>query len=81
MLVFMFIGCSTSPTSEDYYQKGLTSYKKGEYDKAIYHFKKAAVHGNHDAQMKLGDCYDAGIGVKKDVRKAEYWNKKASMKK
>ena len=81
MLVLMFLGCSTSPTSGEHYQKGMTAYKKGEYAKAVHHFKKAAVHGNPDAQRKLGDCYDAGIGVKRDIRKAKYWREKASIKK
>ena len=80
MSVFLIIGCSTSPTSEENYKKGMDAYKIREYSKAVYYFKKAAIHGSNNAQRKLGDCYDAGIGVEKDARKAEYWWTKASIK-
>lgn len=78
MLMLLLIGCSHSPTVEDNYTKGQNVYETGNYELAVYYFKKAALHGHSDAQMKLGDCYNTGTGVKRDTMKAAYWWKKAS---
>lgn len=37
-----------------------------------------ATKGNAEAQFKVGDMYETGFGVKKDMKEAEIWTKKAA---
>jgi TPR repeat protein len=41
-------------------------------------YRKAAEHGNDDAQLKLGDCYYDGNGVGQDYDEALKWFRKAA---
>lgn len=47
------------------------AYLKG--DKEIYYLEKAAKLGHPSAQIKLGDAYYLGEGVKADLSKAIFW--------
>lgn len=68
------IGLEAYSTGMKYYEgNGVPK----DYKMAVYYFKKAAKHGNTDAQNMLGMCYKFGNGVKKDTKKAESWFKKA----
>ena len=40
---------------------------------AVYWYEKAAEQGHSRAQWLLGACYSQGIGVDKDLGKAESW--------
>ncbi|MGN7294358.1 tetratricopeptide repeat protein [Rhizobium sp. SAFR-030] len=57
------------------------NYKvKGRDDLAIAarYFRRAAEHGNPAAAYKLGEAYEAGSGVPKDLSKALYWYREAA---
>ena len=40
---------------------------------AFYWYKQAADKQNAKAIFKVGECYANGIGVKKDMEKANHW--------
>ncbi|MDR2571072.1 MAG: sel1 repeat family protein [Oscillospiraceae bacterium] len=40
---------------------------------AVYWYEKAAEQGHSRAQWLLGACYSQGVGVSKDLDKAESW--------
>lgn len=48
-----------------------------DYDKSIYWYRQAACQGFIQAEVRLGYCYFAGLGVSKDYEKANDWWKKA----
>src|SRR5204862_3372301 len=46
--------------------------------RAAFQCFRAAAEGNHGhGQCRLGDMYSAGRGVRKDLKKAAFWYKKA----
>ena len=45
---------------------------------AVYWYHKAAEQEQSKAQLKLGDCYRTGMGVRPDYPLAMYWYKKAA---
>ena len=49
-----------------------------DQDRALIYLKRAAEHGNADAQYELGDCYNYGEGTEKDSEKAFEWYLKAA---
>jgi patatin-like phospholipase/acyl hydrolase/TPR repeat protein len=50
------------------------SYNKTtRYKKAFGWYKEAAEQGNVEAQFKLGEFYNKGLGVEKDKQQALYW--------
>lgn len=59
-----------------YFYMAWTQYE--DYQKAFFWFRKAAMQGYSSAQVKLGDCYLGGYGVKANYRKAFHWYKKAA---
>jgi len=73
---------------EDYLNEGLKEEKREHFldnlisvfdqDKALIYLKRAAEHGNADAQYQLGRCYDYGKGIEKDPEKTFQWYMKAS---
>lgn len=46
--------------------------------KAVEWFRKAAEHGNFEAQYNLGIAYYHGFGIKKDLTQAVHWFEKAA---
>ena len=48
-----------------------------DYDKAVAWFSKAAEHGNSDAMISLGKCYEFGDGVEVNTEKAQEYYEKA----
>ena len=40
--------------------------------------RRAAEHGDRDAQFNLGCCYEEGLGVAKDPKEAERWYRRAA---
>lgn len=48
-----------------------------DYKKAFLHFGKAAFLNHPNAMYKIGDMYNNGIYIKKDIETAFYWYKKS----
>ena len=58
--------------------EGYVRYKK--YDKAIECYQEAINHNNETGYYKMGECYEEGLGVKKNISKAiEYYSKAAEL--
>lgn len=57
------------------YSKGLEirSRKTQDPQKVAYYYKSSADEGFAGAQNNLGDLYESGTGVSKDIRAAVYW--------
>ena len=53
-------------------------YNEKNYTKAVEYYTKAADQGNAQAQTRLGDCYNDGLGVKVDYAQAADWYQKAA---
>ena len=58
-------------------ERGCDFDEQGKFSLAFKHFSKAAVLGNIEAQVNLGNLYDDGKGCKKDPELAVYWYKRA----
>ena len=57
---------------------GVAAYSLGQYDKAIAIWESLA-DSDLDAQFRLGDFYERGIGVTRDYAGAAAWYRKAAM--
>jgi len=55
-------------------------YDRGQYAKAYEAFTELAEHGSRDAALYLGKMYEQGLGVPKDIAKAEQWYKTAAQR-
>ena len=44
-----------------------------EFEKGLFYTRRAADHGDRDAQYNLGCLYEEGTAVEKDLGKAIYW--------
>lgn len=58
------------------YRHGDGGYAQND-QQAAYWFEQAAAQGNEYAQMVLGDLYEEGIGVNKNLKLAADWREKA----
>ena len=58
---------------------GKKHYQKGEYDKALQHYTKAAELGDTNAHCCLGTLYYDGNGVEKNDEKAVYHLERAAI--
>jgi TPR repeat protein len=56
---------------------GCDLYEEGKLKEAFLAFQRAAKLGNPQAQVNLGNLYDAGEGVEQDQKLAAYWYKRA----
>lgn len=71
------------PTEED--RRQLSSRGKellqshGPVDTAVKMISYAAQYGDHQACILLGDCYEQGLGVKKDINTAEAYYRRAAV--
>ena len=59
-----------------FYYEGLGVEK--DLSKAFAWTKKAAEHGDWDAQCNLAEFYEDGIGTQADLEQAEYWYLRAA---
>lgn len=59
-----------------YYECGTDVFKQNEI-LAFKYYEHAAKLGYEKAQYKLGECYQKGIGIEKDLSEAESWYMKA----
>lgn len=65
-----------SQTPEDYFQHGITEYKKKtqeSYAYAVNFFHIAASNGHELAQNGLGVMYENGLGTPRNIALAKYW--------
>ena len=53
-------------------------YTFGEDSSSVVSYRKAAEHGDADAQKNIGNCYLNGTGVAKDAAEAVKWYRKAA---
>ncbi|MCP5198051.1 MAG: sel1 repeat family protein [Gammaproteobacteria bacterium] len=63
-----------------YLEHGCDLYEGGKLHEAFLAFHRAAKLGNPEAQVNLGNLYDAGQGVEQDRKRAAYWYKRAIKK-
>ncbi len=59
-----------------FYLQGLGVEK--DLSQAFVWTKRAAEHGDWDAQYNLGSFYEEGIGTQPDLEKATYWYQQAA---
>ena len=52
------------------YEAGAMHYDKGRHEEAFKWFTKSAAQGDTDAITNLGECYEKGEGVMKDIPEA-----------
>ena len=72
---------SQKKAEEDAAQKnieGVAYYNSGNYKQAVGCFWQAANQGNMSAQYNLGQLYEAGLGVDKNIETAKIWYQKAA---
>ena len=65
-------------STSDMVSKGYDSEQDGDYEEALYWYRKAARKGYYVAQYNLGVFYERGKGVAKDLLEAVRWYKKAA---
>ncbi len=53
-------------------------YERGEYPKAIRHYKTLAEYGDHFAQYRLATIFEEGLGVNQSLEEAFAWSYLAS---
>lgn len=61
------------------YEQGLAAYKSGRYTEALITLKPYAKSGDRLAQLTLGNMYNNGLGINKDVVVAVKWYHKAAI--
>ena len=74
------IATANPTTPEEYYETGMSLYKKKEYSKAISWFTKSASASYAPAQAMLGVCYHWGEGINNDYGIAKDYYEKAAKK-
>jgi len=62
-------------TGRRYLELGCADYEKLDFKSAMRNFHIAARHGNSEAQVNLGNMYDAGEGTTSNVKAATYYYK------
>jgi len=73
-----FAGNTSSQEVEQIFQKGLQFQFDGSFEKAIQFFKEAATKGHSAAKFALGQLYEEGTGVPKDLKAAVEWYTQAA---
>lgn len=73
ILLLCIVLVSGTALSLSDYERGLESYKKGNYEDALAFYKKAADQGNPDAQFELASMYQLGDGVNENHKESCKW--------
>ena len=60
------------------YVQGLRAQQAGDVEKAYHYFLQSATESDARAYDCLAECYQKGLGVKKDAKKAFDWYEKAA---
>jgi hypothetical protein len=58
-------------------ERGCDLYERGQKKRAFSAFLAAAKLGNVEAQVNLANLYDSGEGVRRNIRAAKYWYRRA----
>lgn len=67
-------------TGRIHLELGCADYERRAFESAAQHFKIASKRGNSEAQVNLGNMYDAGEGVELDAKLAVHYYKLAVRK-
>ena len=65
-------------SASDMVSKGYDSEQEGDYEEALYWYRKAARQGYKVGQYNLGVFYERGKGITKDLNLSVKWYKKAA---
>lgn len=76
--VILLVAFSTFTALSGDYQKGAEAYHRGDYTTALREFRELAIQGSATAQYNLGLMHEQGLGVSKDLAKAEEWYLRAA---
>ena len=63
----------TLPATAQTMEEAGAAYERGDYDAALRGYRRAAEHGNAEAQFSLGFMYYRGEGVPEDDTEAARW--------
>jgi hypothetical protein len=74
-IILLLVGCGVSQEEVD---KAFSLCENNQYKEAFPLMQDAAEDGYAQAQGQLGFMYLNGLGVEKDLKKAEYWTQKAA---
>ena len=76
-LIWLLVGCWLATAfvsvAQADFEDGVAAYEQGDYDRAVWWFRKAAEQGDATAQTSLGVMYGLGRGIPKDVVLAYMW--------
>lgn len=83
LLLYIFFAvsnCFCQTTDDEKYEQAYTFYKAKEYKKALPLLKELTNNNYPEAMCLLGECFDFGRGVNKDIKKAvELYQRSADM--
>jgi TPR repeat protein len=60
------------------YDRGLAAYQRGDFTQAHSEWLDAAQQGMAQAQYRLADLYESGLGVNRDFLEATKWYRRAA---
>jgi len=78
ILVITFLTFLASSSFAGYFEDGEEALRTKDYSSALRKFKASADQGNSMANIKLGNMYDAGLGVTQDFFEAIRYYKLAA---
>ena len=65
--------CTEIISDEDYYNKGINSYKNAEFNEAFIIFFNLAQKGERDSQFNITNMYEGGVGTTQNYVEALKW--------
>ena len=74
----MIVGALSAQSLDDLYKKGEYASSQNDYVTAVSYYRKAAKQHYSKAQIALGQCYEWGQGVNKNLKQAKEWYFKAA---
>ena len=77
-IILCTLVCTVCANDHSYYDLGITAYKRGHYQAALYDFETRAVKGDMIAQFCLGFMYKHGRSVIAENKKAMEWYERAA---
>jgi len=78
ILVITFLTFLASSSFAGYFEEAEDALKMKDYSTALRKYKYAAEQGNAMANIKIGNIYDAGLGVSQDFPEAIRYYKLAA---
>ncbi len=77
LLGWLLLVAAVAPAAADRGQ-GLAAFQRGDYVAAMAAWRPLAEAGDAAAQFYLGGLHQQGLGVRKDVREASRWYRRAA---